>query len=177
MKPLIFTCIFSLAIALPAWAAHANAKQDRQPHARAYDMPGHDPIGKPGNGSAITRTIHVNIKETANGSMLFEPDAIHIARGSVVRFVINNSGAIEHEFFLGSFDEVGEHRQWMRKHPDMRHEEGNAVVIPSGQTAELVWEFSNIINLEFVCLIPGHREAGMWGVIMVHHHLAPRSKG
>jgi len=26
-------------------------------------------------------------------------------------------------------------------------------------------------------LIPGHWEAGMWGVIIVHDHLAPKSKG
>jgi len=41
----------------------------------------------------------------------------------------------------------------------------------------LIWEFSDMTNLEFVCLIPGHREAGMWGVIIVHDHLAPKSKG
>ncbi len=64
----------------------------------------------------------------------------------------------------------------MRLHPEETHENANAVAIPSGQTAELVWQFLSETNLEFVCLIPGHREAGMWGVIMVHHHLAPEPK-
>ncbi|KHA54191.1 copper tolerance protein [Sulfitobacter geojensis] len=109
--------------------------------------------------------------------MLFEPDAIHIESGSIVRFVISNLGALDHEFFLGSFSEVAEHKQWMRDHPDMRHDDPNAVTVQSGQSAELIWEFTDILNLEFVCLLPGHREAGMWGVIMVHDHLAPKSEG
>ena len=64
----------------------------------------------------------------------------------------------------------------MRNHPDMRHDDPNAVLIPSGESGELVWEFSEMTNLEFVCLIPGHREAGMWGVIIVHDHLSRNKK-
>jgi uncharacterized cupredoxin-like copper-binding protein len=177
MKRLILTGILCFTTALPAWAAHANTTNGGQPHDRAYDRPGHEPIGKPGDGASATRTIKLTIKETASGYMLFEPDAIHIEHGSVVRFEITNSGALDHEFFLGSFDEIEEHKNWMRKHPDMTHEGANSVAIPSGESAELAWRFSSMTNMEFVCLFPGHREAGMWGVIIVHDHLALGSKG
>lgn len=139
-------------------------------------VPGHDLIGKPGNNGLVTRIIEVNIEETEVGYMLFEPNAINIQHGAVVRFIIKNDGALDHEFFLGSFAEVGEHQQWMHQHPDIEHDDPNAVKIPSGETAELVWNFSEKTNLEFVCLIPGHREARMWGVIMVHDHLTLKSK-
>ena len=174
-----FTLIFSLALALAfsTLSLEASSGKGQQPHARAFEVPGHDPIGKPGDGSSIDRTIELSIRETESGYMLFEPDAIQIERGSVIRFSIRNTGALDHEFFLGSFDEVAKHQQWMREHPDMQHDSANSVSIPSGQNADLIWEFSDVTNLEFACLIPGHREAGMWGVIIVHDHLAPKSKG
>ena len=176
MKPFIIACTLSLTLVLPAWATHENTLQSEQPHVRVSEIPGHDLIGKPGDKGLVTRTIEVNIMETEAGFMLFEPDVISIEHGSIVRFAINNDGALDHEFFLGSFAEVGEHQQWMHKHPEMEHDDPNAITILSSKTVELIWEFSEMTNLEFVCLLPGHREAGMWGVIMVHDHLTPKSK-
>lgn len=169
----ILTLSLLIGCNLIASGAQASTRVGDQPHAQSYDHPGHVPIGKPAAGSAITRTIEINIEETKSGYMLFDPDAIHIKEGSVVRFVINNFGDLKHEFFLGSFDEIAKHQQWMRKHPDMKHKDPNAVSISSGSSETLDWNFSNKTNLEFVCLIPGHREAGMFGVIMVHDHLTP----
>ncbi len=177
MMNFLKTCIIALAFVVPALSVEASSGKGEQPHARAFKVHGHDPIGKPGDGSSFDRTIEISIRETESGYMLFEPDAIQIEKGSVVRFLIGNAGALDHEFFLGSFDEIAKHQQWMREHPDMQHDRANSVLIPSGQNAELIWEFSDMTNLEFVCLIPGHREAGMWGVIIVHDHLAPKSKG
>ena len=177
MKNFLRTCTIALALVLPAFSVGASSGKGQQPHARAFEVLGHDPIGKPGDGSSIDTTIELSIRETESGYMLFEPDALHIESGSVIRFLISNLGGLDHEFFLGSFNEVAEHQQWMREHPDMQHDNANSVSIPSGQNAELIWEFSDMTNLEFVCLIPGHREAGMWGVIIVHDHLAPKNKG
>jgi|TARA_R110002073_G_scaffold120512_1_gene262475 uncharacterized cupredoxin-like copper-binding protein len=165
-----------IVLCLSTVGAQASTGIGEEPHAQAYDHPGHVPIGKPGLDAEITRTIEVNIKETESGYMLFDPDAIHIEEGAVVRFVVNNFGDLDHEFFLGSFDEIAKHQQWMRNHPDMKHEDANSIAISSGSTATLDWKFSSKTNLEFVCLIPGHREAGMFGVIMIHDHLAPKPK-
>ena len=173
----LIICTAALMLVFPAFSVTASSGKGQQPHARACELPGLDAIGKPGVGSSFDRTIEISIRETESGYMLFEPDAIQIEKGSVVRFLIGNTGALDHEFFLGSFDEIAKHQQWMREHPDMQHDRANSVLIPSGQNADLIWEFSDMTNLEFVCLIPGHREAGIWGVIIVHDHLAPKSKG
>lgn len=177
MNSATYNLALGLSLISMGTLAQAGSGKGQEPQSKAYELPGHEPIGKPGDVASITRTIEILIKETASGYMLFEPDAIHIEKGSVVRFAISNLGALDHEFFLGSFDEIAEHKQWMREHPDMQHDDPNAVSISSGQSGELVWQFSAMTNLEFVCLLPGHREAGMWGVIMVHDHLAPKSKG
>lgn len=174
MKPATLVYTFFLSVVIIFGSPNADAAQGGQPHSQAYAQPGHDGIGSPASDALVTRTINLTVIEIENGKMLFQPDAISVENGSVVRFVISNPGALDHELFLGSFDEIQEHRQWMRNHPDMRHEDANAVNIAAGGTAELVWRFSDITNLEFACLLPGHREAGMWGVILVHDHLAPR---
>lgn len=172
---IVFTALLILSgLNSAAMRAEASTRVGDEPHARAYDHPGHVPIGQPASGKEITRTIEVNIEETQSGYMLFDPDAIHIKERSVVRFVINNFGNLDHEFFLGSFNEIKKHQQWMLEHPDMKHEDPNAVSIQSGSSKTLDWNFLNKTNLEFVCLVPGHREAGMFGVIMVHDHLAPK---
>ncbi|AEI96494.1 cupredoxin domain-containing protein [Roseobacter litoralis] len=173
-KQLFMAIAIGIVASLPPMIAGADSGVGARPHENAYEQPGHTSIGRPAAGADITRTIEVNIKETESGYMLFEPDVINIEHGSVVRFVVDNSGSIDHEFFLGSFDEIAKHQQWMQKHPDMEHSEKNSVKIPSAKTATLDWEFSNITNLEFVCLIPGHREAGMFGVIIVHDHFRSR---
>ncbi len=166
--------IVSLAILASGSVAQAANALGKQPHTQAYDLSDHQSIGKPGDEASVKETITISVSESATGGMDFEPNAIPIEHGSVVRFIIKNTGLIDHEFFLGSFKEIEEHRQWMREHPSMEHADPNAVKIPSGQTAELIWEFSEITNLEFACLLPGHREAGMWGVILVHDHLTKR---
>ncbi len=174
MKSFLVTCALCLTATLPVWASHATTEKSNQPHVRVHEALANDPIRKPSDGVLVTRTIEVNIKETKNGYMLFEPDAIAINHGSVVRFIIKNGGVLDHEFFLGSFDDVAKHHQWMLKHSDMGHVDPNGIQILSGETVEVVWEFPEMTNLEFGCLIPGHLEAGMWGVIMVHDHLAPK---
>ena len=168
----VFTLTTLIGCSFMASGALANTRIGDQPHAQGYNHPEHVSIGRPAAGGTITRTIEINIKETKSGYMLFDPDAIHIKEGSVVRFVINNFGDLDHEFFLGSFDEIAKHKQWMQKQPDMKHDDPNAVFIASGTSETLDWNFSNKANLEYVCLIPGHREAGMFGVIMVNDHLA-----
>lgn len=173
-KRLTIMLTLGISVGLSSQVVFADSEIGDRPHEKAYDHPGHVAIGKPGAGANISRTIEVNMKETESGYMLFEPDVFIIEHGSVVRFLIHNLGSINHEFFLGSFDEIAKHQQWMRKHPDMAHDDPNSVTVPSGKTSTLDWEFSDRTNLEFVCLIPGHREAGMFGVIIVHDHFDPR---
>ena len=163
MKTSFKTCTLAAALILSALSAHASDGKSQQPHLRAYDLPDHDPIGEPPGDATPDRTVDITVRETGSGYMLFDPDALHIENGAVVRFRVTNSGKLDHTFFLGSFDEVTENRQWMQEHPDMTHDAANFISIPSGETGELIWKFSDVTNLEFACLVPGHRDAGCGG--------------
>ena len=95
MMNFLKTCTTALALIFPALSVDASSGKGQQPHARAFEVPGHDPIGKPGDGSTFDRSIEISIRETESGYMLFEPDAIQIEKGSVVRFLIGNTGALD----------------------------------------------------------------------------------
>ena len=126
--------------------------------------------GKPGDASKVTRTVNVKMYETDDGEMLFEPASLKVEHGETIRFAIVNAGENEHEFVLDSYEKNQEHKALMAKFPEMEHDDPNSVRLEEGEKGEIVWEFSNHGEFEFACLIPGHYEAGMKGVLKVAGH-------
>lgn len=126
---------------------------------------GHDEAayGKPGDAAKVTRTINVEM----NDSMRFKPASINVKRGETIKFVLKNTGKLEHEFVLGQAKSLQEHAELMRKFPDMEHAEPNQIEVDPGQSGELVWQFTKAGKFDFACLIPGHFEAGMKGKVAV----------
>ena len=122
--------------------------------------------GEPGDPKKPARTVQVTMRES-DGKMLFVPDRIEIKKGEQVRFVLRNNGALEHEFILATTAENLKHAEAMKKNPEMEHDEPNGREVEPGKTGEIVWRFSKTGEFEFACLIPGHREAGMLGKIVV----------
>ena len=59
------------------------------------------------------------------------------------------------------------HAALMQKYPDMEHDDPNAKTVQPQGKSEILWRFSKRGTFEFACLIPGHREAGMLGAIIV----------
>ena len=49
----------------------------------------------------------------------------------------------------------------------MVHDDPNAKRVAKSASGVLVWHFTDAGAFEFACLIPGHREAGMTGRIVV----------
>ena len=124
-------------------------------HARA--------VGKPGNPTNVARTVELVMTD----EMKFTPARIRVKRGETVRFMVKNAGQVKHEMVIGSMAELKAHAEMMRKMPGMEHADPNQVVLGSGRSGNLVWQFSKSGVLEFACLQPGHFEAGMKGEISV----------
>jgi uncharacterized cupredoxin-like copper-binding protein len=127
---------------------------------------GANPAGEVGDASKPSRTIEIVMNE-ADGAMGFTPSLVTVARGEQVRFVIQNAGSLDHEFFLGDAEANRSHAAKMAAMPDMKHDDSNAKSVAPGGTATLTWRFSNAGEFEFACLIPGHYQAGMHGVVTV----------
>ncbi len=160
MRRIIFTtCAVLFALAtLPAGAGSGPAGHTHD--AAEFSA------GKPGNPKKPTRIIHVTMQER-DGKMLFAPDRVKIRKGEQIKFVLHNSGELDHEFVLATAQENLEHAEMMKKNPEMRHADPNARRLAPKETSELVWKFTKLGEFEFACLIPGHREAGMFGTLDV----------
>ncbi|HSL98689.1 MAG TPA: cupredoxin family protein [Candidatus Limnocylindria bacterium] len=136
---------------------HGHNHRSAEGHAAA--------IGMPGNPGDVTRSIEVEMSD----AMRFKPDSISVKRGETIRFIVKNTGNLEHEMVLGTIVELKEHAEKMRKSPEMEHDDPNTVSVEPGKTGELIWRFTKDGKVDFACLEPGHLEAGMVGKIVVGH--------
>ncbi|MDZ5450248.1 cupredoxin family protein [Labrys sp. ZIDIC5] len=149
------TLFAAVALALAAGPALADAGHG-----------GARPYGEPGDARKPARTIAITMRE-ADGKMMFIPSKIEVRQGEQVKFVLRNNGEIDHEIVLATLAENLKHGAEMQKNPDMEHDDPNARRLSPKKTGEMVWKFTKVGEFDFSCLIPGHREAGMAGTIIV----------
>ncbi len=140
------------ALAGPGGAGHSHD------HEAAY--------GKPGDAKKPARLVQIVMAEK-DGKMAFIPDRIEVRRGEQVKFALRNNGELDHELVLATLEENLKHAIEMQKNPDMEHDDPNAKRLAPKKTGEIVWQFTKAGEFDFSCLIPGHREAGMTGKIIV----------
>src|SRR5688572_15475396 len=126
----------------------------------------HFSAGVPGNPKKPARVIEVTMKE-GEGTMSYEPARIEVKRGEQIRFVLKNAGELAHEFVLASTADNLKHAALMQKYPDMEHDDPNGKTLQPQGNAEILWRFTKRGEFEYGCLIPGHREAGMTGKVIV----------
>ncbi len=134
--------------------------------ALAHEGRHHFGAGEPAAAGPAAKTVEV-VMSDADGKMAFTPNRLELHRGDVVTFVIRNSGAAVHEFVIGDRAENAEHARMMAEMPEMRHNDPNAKTVDPGKTSTLTWRFTHKGEFEFACLLPGHYEAGMHGVVIV----------
>ncbi|WP_166258123.1 cupredoxin domain-containing protein [Marinobacter salicampi] len=139
--------------------------------------------GEPGDASDVSRTVEVVMYDN-----YYEPENISVESGETVRFKVWNDGALVHEFNIGSAEMHEAHQQEMQMmvehgvlkgdHIDhdmmnmdmgdghsMKHDDPNSVLLEPGESAEIIWTFTEASDLEFACNVPGHYQAGMYGDI------------
>jgi len=119
--------------------------------------------GQPGKARKVTRTIRIRALDT----MRYAPEKLTVKAGQTVRFVVTNAGQIKHEFVIGDAEEQRQHAAMMKKMPDMKHDEGNALTLEPGETKEIIWQFGKEGKGEIACHMPGHYEAGMRAIVRI----------
>ncbi len=122
--------------------------------------------GEPGDPKRPFRTVEVIMTDEA-GKMAYAPNRLEVKRGEQIRFVLKNAGLVDHEFLIDSLANNARHKEEMAKNPDMQHDEPNGVRLKPGETREILWRFSRAGTFEFACLLPGHYESGMKGVVTI----------
>lgn len=154
---LFYALMIGAALLSPAFASPGHQTGEGHDE-RAY--------GEPGDPKKSARVIQVTMRDS-DGKMEFVPSQLEIRKGEQVKFVIRNNGELDHEIVLATLDENLKHAVEMAKNPDMEHDDPNAKRLAPKKSGEIVWRFTKAGEFDFSCLIPGHREAGMFGKITV----------
>lgn len=158
-KPLVFAAMgLTTSLAL----AHGDDHVAKKPihdaskiEDRAY--------GREGDPRRVTRTVRLDMTD----AFRFTPADVTVRPGETVKFVVANRGKLLHEMVLGTTEELDEHAALMRKFPGMEHADANMAHVRPGAQGEIVWQFTQVGEYRFACLIPGHYEAGMVGKVVV----------
>lgn len=149
-----------VAAVLLSTAAWAGAGPSGHGHDETFSA------GEPGDPKKPARIVQVTMGET-DGKMMFMPMKIDVKKGEQIKFVLRNNGELEHEFVLATTGENLKHAEAMKKNPDMEHDDPNAKRLAPKKADEIVWKFTKTGQFEYACLIPGHRESGMMGTVVV----------
>lgn len=113
---------------------------------------------------AAARATDGTIRITIHYST-FEPGEIAVESGQRIRFVIENTDPIDHEFILGDQRVQSVHEGGIEAHHAPRPGE---VSIPAGSTVVTTYTFPQASGqLIFGCHLPGHYAFGMRGIVTI----------
>ena len=114
----------------------------------------------PARGDDEVRAVRVVIHFSR-----FEPDRIAVEPGETVRFVLENTDPIDHEFIVGDARLQLVHEQGTEAHHPPRPGE---ISVPARTTRSTTVTFGHASSFTlFGCHLPGHYRYGMVGTIEV----------
>jgi uncharacterized cupredoxin-like copper-binding protein len=155
-----------LAIAVTLATGHASAHGDDD-HAKkpTYNAATAEQtsFGREGDPKRAHRIVRLAMSD----AMRFTPAAVTVKHGETVKFIVHNGGRTLHEMVLGTPAELRAHAELMRRFPDMEHADAHMAHVKPGADGVIVWQFTQVGEFQFACLIPGHFEAGMVGRVTV----------
>ncbi|MDP2328259.1 MAG: cupredoxin domain-containing protein [Dehalococcoidia bacterium] len=117
------------------------------------------------SAEAEVREVSVMMRDIA-----FEPTAIEVARGETVRLNFENGGALPHDF---SIDSMPMGRMEMtggmtsNGHGGHGSESAMHMALATGEHGMIEFEATEPGEYVFYCNEPGHRDAGMHGILRV----------
>ncbi|HUR49080.1 MAG TPA: cupredoxin domain-containing protein [Acidimicrobiales bacterium] len=105
----------------------------------------------------------VEIPVTIHNSR-FVPGAITVAAGTKVRFVVDNTDPIDHEFLVGDQSVQDRHETGTEAHHGAVPGE---ISVPADEVATTTYLFDRPGTVLMGCHLPGHWDYGMQGAISV----------
>lgn len=136
-----------------AFAACSNAGSAPSPTAPSASSP----------ASTNPGATRVEVKLT--DALRMEPGEMTVKAGQTLTFVVTNTGAIEHQFYLGDEAAQAAEEQMMQSGP--MGDTAQGIIVKPGETKELTYTFQVAGKTFAGCHFMGHYPAGMKVVITV----------
>ena len=112
--------------------------------------------------TAAAQRIEVKLTD----ALKMEPAEMTVKLGQPVTFVVMNTGATDHEFYLGDEAMQAEQEQMMQS-GEMVHDTANGVSVKPGETKEFTFTFDEAGQTLAGCHFAGHYAGGMKATITV----------
>ena len=136
-------------------------------------------MGEKGDPTEVDKVIKVKMYDN-----YYEPSEFKIKKNQTIKFIVYNYGELVHEFNIATKEMHLKHqpemmmmveheilladkidkkkmKEMLKKNPTMAHSHSNSVLLSPGEKAELIWKFSNTVDIEAACNVPGHYDVGM----------------
>jgi uncharacterized cupredoxin-like copper-binding protein len=107
------------------------------------------------------------VSVTMTDDLRFEPDALTVAAGETVRFVVHNAGEVDHEFLIGDEAAQASFADEMADGHGDQHAGEAGIALGPGESGEFTYTFEAPGELLIGCHEPGHYDGGMIGRITV----------
>ena len=117
------------------------------------------PSATPGptlNGEAPVVTLKLDMRDIAYGA-----EELRAPAGAVFAIDFRNRGVIEHDFTIDTFAGDASDFALASEEYDVH------VLLDRGESATLLLRVAEAGTIEFYCTIPGHREVGMEGTLVI----------
>jgi uncharacterized cupredoxin-like copper-binding protein len=121
----------------------------------------------PPASTAPSNSASTRIEVKLTDAIKMEPATITVPAGVPVTFVVTNTGAGDHEFYLGDEAAQAKHEAEMRSMGGMMHDDPDGIAVKPGQTKELTYTFAKSGQTLAGCHQPNHYGAGMKVAITV----------
>ena len=136
-------------------------------------------IGTKGNKENVDRVITVVMYDN-----YYKPNSFKVNKNETIKFEVTNKGELVHEFNIATKEMHLKHQPEMmmmveheilladkidkkkmmemsKKNPAMAHSHSNSVLLSPGEKGQIIWKFSNFVDIEAACNVPGHYDVGM----------------
>lgn len=167
----LYTVLLGVAVAFSSYATWKWLEQNPQYLGSHGHSHGETSEHGPSASGLVAQVVGRSIEMEMSDNMRFSPERIQVEAGETIRLMVSNSGQTEHELVIGTEEDIKAHAESMKKGSGHDHDHGHAggaaITLGPGKKGELVVTFPQEGTLQMACLVPGHYEAGMRGVLQV----------
>ena len=125
------------------------------------------PVRASSGPSVAASAAATRVEVTLTDALKIEPGAMTVPAGVPVTFVVTNSGATDHEFYLGDEAAQAAHEKEMAQTGGMAHDEPEGIAVKPGETKEHTYTFAEAGETLAGCHVAGHYGGGMKATITV----------
>ena len=129
----------------------------------APPAPVEESYGRPGDTSQPNRSINIEI----NDKLRVAPAEVSVKQGETIKFIVKNSTKTLQRMALGTLGELKERATMLKQFPKMEMNQPNLVQVKPGESAELLWQFTQAGTFNFGCAAQACLEPTAIGKVVV----------